>query len=68
MYISSGVNLLFEHSPIRLSEIDYYEIFSRPTTFCKISFAVILSYVPMLGVFYADMEEYKHSDCFSKTK
>ena len=26
----SGVTLLFEHSPSRASEIDYFEIFSRP--------------------------------------
>ena len=27
---NSGVTLLFEHSPSRASEIDYFEIFSRP--------------------------------------
>ena len=27
---NSGVTLLFEHSPSQVSEIDYFEIFSRP--------------------------------------
>ena len=27
---SNGVTLLFEHSPSWASEIDYFEIFSRP--------------------------------------
>ena len=26
----SGVNLLFEHSPSRTSEIEHFEIFTRP--------------------------------------
>ena len=28
--IISGVALIFEHSPNRASEVDYFEIFSRP--------------------------------------
>ena len=29
-YLYSGVTLLFEHSPSRVSEIEHFEIFSRP--------------------------------------
>ena len=30
LYIDSGVTLLFEHSPSRMSEIEHIEIFSCP--------------------------------------
>ena len=30
VYNSSGVTLLFKHSPSRASEIEHFEIFSRP--------------------------------------
>ena len=37
---------------------------TRPTIFCNIQFAIVLSHFLMLEVFYADMEECKHNSSF----
>ena len=65
----SGVTLGFEHSPSRASEIEYFEIFSRPREnqlaprfFVKFNFAIVLSDFLIFGVFYAYTEECKHND------
>ena len=57
-----------------MSEIEHFEIFNRlrenklaKQFFIKFN-VIVLSHFLMLGVFYAYTEEYKHNDCFLKTK
>ena len=64
-----GVTLLFEHSPSRSSEIEHFEILSRPreNQLARHFFVKFNLLFLMLGLFYSYTEEYKHNNCFLKT-
>ena len=66
IYIYSVVILLFEHSPSRVSEIEYFEIFSHPQEnklaqrfFVKFNF-LLFFLISNVGSVYAYTDEYKH--------
>ena len=60
----SGVTLLFEHLPSQASKLEHFEIL---VVHNKINSPNNFSW-NFICVFYSYMEEYKHNNCFLKTK